>query len=920
MATKLRRTLFIGLGGTGLKTLIRTKKIFYDTYGEIPPMIGFLGIDTDAPGFNEFVTAGDGTHISLGPSEQYVLQVSNPVAVYHHNEEQFAWMPKCNENALANLNGIGAGQIRSNGRFVFTNNEVGVRTAIMNQYNQITNASIANDKRYGLLANKIEIHLVFSLSGGTGCGSFLNLAYMLQEMYLADQANIVGYAVMADIFRTIGLGALTQYVRANAYGAIKDIDYLTHRDHSHPAAFRKLNETKDIWERPFKALFLIDNKNANLDTFTEADQVYDMISLALVTSTGELSVATASVSDNVAQVINEGTMDVSGKRAWAASIGVCEIVFDNSALADVYTGKAVSQIAARFLNSDPDSDASATANNWITEQTIRENHGSDDVINYFMSKMPSIPFDYDGKDEPSNIVTTYLNTSMPKADDVTAKADALRKRIKASLDQLVGKNLNKEHGVAMTSAILATLKEEVSLCCGEMNSELNGFQSTRLPVAESEMQTSLEEMKGCLSTFLKLGRNGKAEALQAAVNNVATTRREIFRRQKAIEFYAWLSGEIENYIDEVNIIKNNLLTVQTTANNKVQQIIYRCGSSSFFCNDLTGNYVNGVICQSDDINFIDLLGTDSPVSAWSKVGSDLVYGYIEKYALTLQGRKKWKETTINDIMSQMPADRRSAIVNDAIHKSLPMLRYSYGAYEAKKSPNAPATYFFIGVADKNNTSVNQAEVSQLVGSHKKVTISSTGATDRIIVYQQVGVLPAFTIFENDVNYLPEYEQYNADNNGKSHWDINMLKQMVDERFSFYPRQAQNEKEIMSYWASSIIYGMVERTESGYIVASKGLGGRPIENYRVAMGSSRSDAYFFFKDNFDVLKRECDSFVARLDIPGPDNQLRVKMQAVKQSVDDGTYAEKQTGMPLDVLKTYPNDYELVDKEIEYILGL
>ncbi len=47
MATKLRRTLFIGLGGTGMNALLHTKKILYDTYGEIPPMLGFLGIDTD---------------------------------------------------------------------------------------------------------------------------------------------------------------------------------------------------------------------------------------------------------------------------------------------------------------------------------------------------------------------------------------------------------------------------------------------------------------------------------------------------------------------------------------------------------------------------------------------------------------------------------------------------------------------------------------------------------------------------------------------------------------------------------------------------------------------------------------------------------------------------------------------------------
>ena len=50
--TKLKRSLFIGLGGTGLKSILHTKKRFIDTYGEIPPMVGFLAFDTDNDGIN----------------------------------------------------------------------------------------------------------------------------------------------------------------------------------------------------------------------------------------------------------------------------------------------------------------------------------------------------------------------------------------------------------------------------------------------------------------------------------------------------------------------------------------------------------------------------------------------------------------------------------------------------------------------------------------------------------------------------------------------------------------------------------------------------------------------------------------------------------------------------------------------------
>ena len=53
MTAKIKRCLYVGLGGTGLNALLHTKKMFVETYGEVPPMIGFLGIDTDGGVYNK---------------------------------------------------------------------------------------------------------------------------------------------------------------------------------------------------------------------------------------------------------------------------------------------------------------------------------------------------------------------------------------------------------------------------------------------------------------------------------------------------------------------------------------------------------------------------------------------------------------------------------------------------------------------------------------------------------------------------------------------------------------------------------------------------------------------------------------------------------------------------------------------------
>jgi hypothetical protein len=44
----LSRTVFIGLGGTGADAIVRAKSLMLDNFGEIPPMIKFLAIDTDS--------------------------------------------------------------------------------------------------------------------------------------------------------------------------------------------------------------------------------------------------------------------------------------------------------------------------------------------------------------------------------------------------------------------------------------------------------------------------------------------------------------------------------------------------------------------------------------------------------------------------------------------------------------------------------------------------------------------------------------------------------------------------------------------------------------------------------------------------------------------------------------------------------
>ena len=155
MATKIKRCLYVGLGGTGMNALLHTKKTFMDTYGEVPPMIGFLGIDTDSGAYKKSLTTVRGEEVILSPNEQLPILVKDARPIYDVNKEDFSWIPEKNLYALTGMT-LGAGQVRTNGRFAFTVNYVNIVQKVHSILNQITNARIQANDKYELLSTNTE--------------------------------------------------------------------------------------------------------------------------------------------------------------------------------------------------------------------------------------------------------------------------------------------------------------------------------------------------------------------------------------------------------------------------------------------------------------------------------------------------------------------------------------------------------------------------------------------------------------------------------------------------------------------------------------------------------------------------------------------------------------------------------------------
>lgn len=920
---KLRRTLLIGLGGTGIKAILNAKKMFYENYGEIPPMIGFIGVDTDAPGLkNASVTANDGATITLTNSEQLCISVDTPMAIYENNRtnNKFDWMPEKNVSGLTALT-IGAGQIRSNGRFAITVNESNVKQFINNKLTEVNNAAIIDNTKYDLLGSETEVHMVFSLGGGTGSGTFLNAAYLIKRMF--PNIKLSGYAIMSDVFRTMVAGAMSARVKPNGKGAIIDLDYLTHlTPDSTPVEIKWFHENDSVNSRAFDALYFIDNKNDNNDMFNDVEPLCQMIALAIVTSVGELGVALASVSDNVSQLIADGTMDIQNKKAWVAGFGCAEIVFDGNRLAKVYEKKAIVQLINKMLNGGCD-DPVIIANNWLDNNRIRENLGRDDVIDYFMT--PNPPHTLSDLDEPDNPLPECMqyinNRSMEPKSRLDEKLSALEGRIDEAVATLMKEQADRECGIYLCEQILLAILHQIELCDGEMKQEKEDLEN-EFPRLESALHTACNELAECMGTLFKRNKKDyEAEVVNQAMR-VAVAKREIERRGMARLFYSWLKERIHLSLNRIDIIMGNLKTVRNECSNDIQKILRTDAGGNFFQFDLASEQAATIECPITDIVFNDFANAMQPdggVVALAGMTSKQTGETLKRFIRNLPKVKQFSMMTVDDALDVIGDDQVKSLFEKAIKKSLPLLPYTLRGYDADIIEK-PVECYYIGVANKERSRLTKNNfIQNLVPDARDVQFSEVGLSNRIIIYRQLGVIPAFTVKALD-SYETDYERWEETKPTGSHWDTKLCQRMKNERFSLMPKTVS--PNLLEVWINSIVYDLIKYDENTnqYQIKSRKLGGKALLGWMVNMGQSRQEAFAFMENNIDVLEGEVKCAIQEMDIPGPENPIRIKSEQAVKACQNNTYLETISKCPISLenIIHYPAEMDLIEKEMEYIL--
>lgn len=810
MAVKLKRSVFIGLGGTGMKSILKTKQLYKDAFGEIPEIIGFLGIDTSTEEFAKDVKTFDDKLIKLEANEQVKMTMNGPLDYYHAHKDRFYWIPKNNVQALSGLSANGAGQIRTNGRFSFTINYSKVEAGVKNVINRVSSATNDGKGKWDLVNDKIQIYLVFSLSGGTGCGIFLNMAYLIKDLY-GDNCVLQAYAVLPNAFEGCG-----QFVGANAYGALLDTDYLmTYVDADTPFEYSLLQDDRKTFFKPFDLIYLIDNMNKNGDKYTDPNQLYTMIGQALLAISGSIGSASAADLDNFKQLMIDGSLDIEDKKSWASGMGLCEILVNTKKLSKKYRLKASQKLVDDMIGHSDSATIDDIVMAWINVNNVRE-HEDDQVLNslYDLKKVPESVITAKKADRAETESDAYVSDAVNQAmKSIIASYTQKLETVKISFhDKLI--DISQTGGLESSAAFIFKITDAVNLYISEMRQELDKIGKD-LPQYKSEIKSIIEDWRNKRI----FSRTDYASELSEAQFKYVSTEIDRIRHEKAVQFFLELKEYMNSFTASIKELSERLHDVLDLFRETLSAIEYTSNDVNPFQIDLAASFaVEGDSDVDCTVSRFCKLLPDNDILSLKDLTSDEIVEKINQFTDDLPGAD-FEDLSIENLILKLSDEKKTKLFEKALRKSEIILDIENKGYT---NEGALRNALYVSVIGGKDGAIAQDKIiSQLLEAEtgpSKPTFAAAPTNKSIMIFRQRGVYPIFQI----ATITRQQRDYEKHSEKKSFsFDANLQRTLEDRHYSFTPNQ-QKDDDVLEMWVKGLIHGLIKKDGQRYYVWSPAL--------------------------------------------------------------------------------------------------
>ena len=258
--------LVIGLGGTGSEAVHVVKSTFAKRYNlpvdangnaiPVPKNTAYLVIDSDN-GSQGSMATHEFRNISV-PGLAAILDPKNRKTNPWENE----WL---NKNLDTDSVGNGAGTYRQAARLMLSRSFNAVFSSIAGKLKEICTVTQGEGGNTGL----VNIVIISGISGGTGSGTFLDIAQIVRSIMEKDamlnslKYRLTAYLIMPDVSCSVVGPAhpLQIAFKSNSYAALKELDFWMGYETKHKTLYT-MQYTADAasritWVKPFDACTLM---------------------------------------------------------------------------------------------------------------------------------------------------------------------------------------------------------------------------------------------------------------------------------------------------------------------------------------------------------------------------------------------------------------------------------------------------------------------------------------------------------------------------------------------------------------------------------------------------------------------------------------------------------------------------------------
>lgn len=608
---KINKTIFIGLGGTGQKVLLDLKRKMLQNFNEVPPSIKLLAIDTTGMETHSdpvsYIKNGKEVteRVTFEPNEYRLISSKNANPEHYIGHENIKdWLHESLRGVISN-SGSGAKQRRPQGRFSLFVNSSSILDLPRDLVDNLNvESELSENLKYDVQNrdSKTFVHLIFSPAGGTGAGTFIDIANILKNQY-PSEIVLYGHMLSPEFYsKSNKVGRL----RGNSYASMKEVDYLLDLEASDgvmdnpwipdyqggsPKSFLKPSNSFDDGEA--KHVRLIDRivfwgDENMLNMHKSADDILNIMGAYFYQIINEPGKSIEDAMNNPEILLSNE--ESGNKRCNYMAVGYAEIYLEQAVIANIVNFKVSNVVLNKYTDTNPENATSDSFYALLDSLELREDASEkkNQIINrlYKISDarvyQDSFLEELD-MDDPSNSIKGLGDSGL-----ATLKSNLESKILENSenvIDEAISSlqtefldRLKKWGGLEYSKKLSNFLLRYFKDMGAEMSAEIIKHDNS-LKEASKDLLGSFEEIVTTSESFWPFGKSDRIrEACQTYIgildtqyNNTA----EIARRESALIVYNKLAKFIESKIEELKSFENVLEDAKSTVNKNLNKLLVR---------------------------------------------------------------------------------------------------------------------------------------------------------------------------------------------------------------------------------------------------------------------------------------------------------------------------------------------------------